>query len=364
MSRGPEVGELNQVPVPYLICPQLQSLLPESLARSLLPGTGCQKQLLAAQVQLQSGTAELQAELLQSQALLADLQAQVRGQGPPAVMGACHCEGSLRNPPPVLHAVPLTVFQVRKLELERAQHKLLLESLQQRHQADLELIENAHRYALPCLWPPGLPEAPGLPRPTCSEGPHPRLGLLLAGAASRCWKPRTSSEKSGCAGRTRRCPASTCRSARRPSRPAPSSRPSTSGTWRPPCRRRTRRWSGSGSCSGEDVRASGGPEPRDSHESLSPDSAVFELGPDSFLPFWVRPQAEHTDPRPPQGQRACPQGPRAHWLFRQGPEQQRRGLTQLRSACSPAGLSSPATGPTSRTVCAVSLWVGLAAVLR
>lgn len=157
MSRGPEVGELNQVPVPYLICPQLQSLLPESLARSLLPGTGCQKQLLAAQVQLQSGTAELQAELLQSQALLADLQAQVRGQGPPAVMGACHCEGSLRNPPPVLHAVPLTVFQVRKLELERAQHKLLLESLQQRHQADLELIENAHRYALPCLWPPGAP---------------------------------------------------------------------------------------------------------------------------------------------------------------------------------------------------------------
>ncbi|ELK12353.1 Fas-binding factor 1 [Pteropus alecto] len=85
------------------------SLLPESLARSLLPGTEYQKQLLAAQVQLQSGTAELQAELLQSQARLADLEA-----------------------------------QVRKLELERAQHKLLLESLQQRHQADLELIENAH----------------------------------------------------------------------------------------------------------------------------------------------------------------------------------------------------------------------------
>nr|KAF6455999.1 Fas binding factor 1 [Rousettus aegyptiacus] len=100
----PSSQEPTGLPVP------VQSLLPESLARSLLPGTGCQKQLLAAQVQLQSGTAELQAELLQSQALLADLQA-----------------------------------QVRKLELERAQHKLLLESLQQRHQADLELIENAHR---------------------------------------------------------------------------------------------------------------------------------------------------------------------------------------------------------------------------
>ncbi|XP_066237349.1 fas-binding factor 1 isoform X4 [Saccopteryx leptura] len=35
--------------------------------------------------------------------------------------------------------------QVQKLELEWTQHKLLLESLQQRYQADLELIENAHR---------------------------------------------------------------------------------------------------------------------------------------------------------------------------------------------------------------------------
>ncbi|XP_030317619.1 fas-binding factor 1 isoform X2 [Calypte anna] len=35
--------------------------------------------------------------------------------------------------------------QVRTLELERTQHKLLLESLQQRHQEDLDLLENAHR---------------------------------------------------------------------------------------------------------------------------------------------------------------------------------------------------------------------------
>ncbi|KAM5309130.1 fas-binding factor 1 isoform 2-T4 [Glossophaga mutica] len=88
----------------------VQFPLPESLAQHSLPGTDYQRQLLAAQVQLQSGTAELQAELLQSQARLAELEA-----------------------------------QVRKLELERAQHELLLESLQQRHQADLELIENAHR---------------------------------------------------------------------------------------------------------------------------------------------------------------------------------------------------------------------------
>lgn len=41
--------------------------------------------------------------------------------------------------------------QVRTLELERTQHKLLLESLQQRHQEDLDLLESAHRYqALAC----------------------------------------------------------------------------------------------------------------------------------------------------------------------------------------------------------------------
>ncbi|XP_064322951.1 fas-binding factor 1 isoform X3 [Phalacrocorax carbo] len=35
--------------------------------------------------------------------------------------------------------------RVRTLELERTQHKLLLESLQQRHQEDLDLLESAHR---------------------------------------------------------------------------------------------------------------------------------------------------------------------------------------------------------------------------
>ncbi|XP_076791566.1 fas-binding factor 1 isoform X3 [Arvicanthis niloticus] len=88
----------------------IQTLLPESMMHSLLPGSGYQKQLLAAQGQLQSSTAQLQVELLQSQTKVSELEA-----------------------------------QVRKLELERSQHRMLLESLQQRHQADLELIEDAHR---------------------------------------------------------------------------------------------------------------------------------------------------------------------------------------------------------------------------
>ncbi|XP_036051674.1 LOW QUALITY PROTEIN: fas-binding factor 1 [Onychomys torridus] len=88
----------------------VQPLLSESVMQSLLPGSGYQKQLLATQGQLQSSTAQLQAELLQSQTKLSELEA-----------------------------------QVRKLELERTQHRMLLESLQQRHQADLELIEDAHR---------------------------------------------------------------------------------------------------------------------------------------------------------------------------------------------------------------------------
>ncbi|XP_049996302.1 fas-binding factor 1 isoform X2 [Alexandromys fortis] len=88
----------------------VQPMLPESVIQSLLPGSGYQKQLLAAQGQFPSSTAQLQVELLQSQTKLAELEA-----------------------------------QVRKLELERTQHSMLLESLQQRHQADLELIEDAHR---------------------------------------------------------------------------------------------------------------------------------------------------------------------------------------------------------------------------
>ncbi|XP_032472975.1 fas-binding factor 1 isoform X2 [Phocoena sinus] len=105
----PAIGFPSSQEAPGLSVP-VQSLLPEFLAWSLLPGSEYQQQLLAAPAQLQRGTAELQAHLLQSQARLAELEA-----------------------------------QVRKLELERTQHLLLLESLQQRHQADLELIDSAHR---------------------------------------------------------------------------------------------------------------------------------------------------------------------------------------------------------------------------
>lgn len=49
--------------------------------QSLLPGSGFQKQLLAAQGQLQSSTAQLQVELLQSQTKLSELEAQVRAAG-------------------------------------------------------------------------------------------------------------------------------------------------------------------------------------------------------------------------------------------------------------------------------------------
>lgn len=69
VSRGPG-GSQAQL---------LQSLFPEPLEQSLLPGY--QKQLLAAQAQLQSGTAQLQAELLQSHTRLAELEVQVRDTG-------------------------------------------------------------------------------------------------------------------------------------------------------------------------------------------------------------------------------------------------------------------------------------------
>lgn len=49
----------------------------------------------------------------------------------------------------------LGAWQVRTLELERSQHKLLLESLQQRHKEDLDLLESAHRYQA-LAWAPLL----------------------------------------------------------------------------------------------------------------------------------------------------------------------------------------------------------------
>lgn len=49
----------------------------------------------------------------------------------------------------------------------------------------------------------------------------------------------------------RSCRPGICLTAKKLSKPTPSSQPSTSVAWRLPCKRRTRRWSGFGSCSGE-----------------------------------------------------------------------------------------------------------------
>uniref|UniRef100_A0A8C3SFE9 Fas binding factor 1 n=1 Tax=Chelydra serpentina TaxID=8475 RepID=A0A8C3SFE9_CHESE len=92
----------------------LQLLQAEPLALSLLNASEYEKRL-------RENMAGHQVELLSAQTRLAELESQVR------------------DPPAGLRA------EVRKLELERNQQKLLLESLQQRHQEDLELIENAHR---------------------------------------------------------------------------------------------------------------------------------------------------------------------------------------------------------------------------
>ncbi|XP_053151771.1 fas-binding factor 1 isoform X3 [Hemicordylus capensis] len=87
---------------------QLLHLEPHALS---LPNTSeYEKRLAGVQVQLRESMASYQAELLSAQTRLTELEG-----------------------------------QVRRLELEKAQQNLLLESLQQSHQEDLELIENAHR---------------------------------------------------------------------------------------------------------------------------------------------------------------------------------------------------------------------------
>ncbi|NXQ90340.1 FBF1 factor, partial [Nyctibius grandis] len=86
--------------------PQLQA---ESSALGLLH----ERRLGAPAAQLHEDTSGCQAALLSAQARVAELES-----------------------------------QVQMLELERTQHKLLLESLQQRHQQDLDLLESTHRSRL------------------------------------------------------------------------------------------------------------------------------------------------------------------------------------------------------------------------
>ncbi|XP_062976391.1 fas-binding factor 1 [Elgaria multicarinata webbii] len=90
------------------VCSQLLHPEPHALSS---PNIGeYEKGLARVQAQLRGNLASYQAELLSAQTRLAELE-----------------------------------VQARRLELEKNQQKLLLESLQQRHQEDLELIENAHR---------------------------------------------------------------------------------------------------------------------------------------------------------------------------------------------------------------------------
>ncbi|XP_039183994.1 fas-binding factor 1 isoform X1 [Crotalus tigris] len=87
-----------------------QALISEPHLPSSANNADYEKRMAGVQVQLQETLGTYQAELLSAQTRLTELE-----------------------------------IQVRRLELEKNQHKFLLESLQQRHQEDLELIENAHR---------------------------------------------------------------------------------------------------------------------------------------------------------------------------------------------------------------------------
>nr|XP_025033908.1 fas-binding factor 1 isoform X1 [Pelodiscus sinensis]XP_025033909.1 fas-binding factor 1 isoform X1 [Pelodiscus sinensis]XP_025033910.1 fas-binding factor 1 isoform X1 [Pelodiscus sinensis] len=100
---------MSGAPLPQVLLQQ-QLLQAEPLALSLLNAGENEKRLAALQAQLRENVAGHQVELLSAQTRLTELES-----------------------------------QVRKLELERNQQKLLLDSLQQHHQEDLELIENAHR---------------------------------------------------------------------------------------------------------------------------------------------------------------------------------------------------------------------------
>lgn len=78
--------------------------------------------------------------------------------------------GSLLLP---YHLVVFFPVQIRRLELEKSQQKLLLESLQQRHQEDLELIEKAHRYWL--FWSRHFPKSFQVQKPISASNINKRV---------------------------------------------------------------------------------------------------------------------------------------------------------------------------------------------
>uniref|UniRef100_A0A8C5RCC7 Fas binding factor 1 n=1 Tax=Laticauda laticaudata TaxID=8630 RepID=A0A8C5RCC7_LATLA len=88
----------------------LDALILEPRLLSSLNNADYEKKMVGVQAQLRETLGTYQAELLSAQTRFTELE-----------------------------------VQVRRLELEKNQQKLLLESLQRRHQEDLELIENAHR---------------------------------------------------------------------------------------------------------------------------------------------------------------------------------------------------------------------------
>ncbi|XP_070790716.1 fas-binding factor 1 isoform X1 [Pituophis catenifer annectens] len=96
--------EITKVPV------NSQALISEPHLLSSPNNADYEKRMAGVQAQLRETLGTYQAELLSAQTRLTELE-----------------------------------VQVRRLELEKNQQKLLLESLQRRHQEDLELIENAHR---------------------------------------------------------------------------------------------------------------------------------------------------------------------------------------------------------------------------
>ncbi|XP_073540017.1 fas-binding factor 1 isoform X2 [Phyllobates terribilis] len=75
-----------------------------------------------------------------------------RDRDKPATLQSKIQEGKKEIHSDVLHNKLLELeTQIRKLQLEREQQNLLLETLQQRHKEDLELIENAHKNRLKLL---------------------------------------------------------------------------------------------------------------------------------------------------------------------------------------------------------------------
>ncbi|XP_042248402.1 fas-binding factor 1 homolog isoform X3 [Thunnus maccoyii] len=142
--RGGPKHAVDETPQPLTFSNLTSTVLPGSMG-SVPQQNQTQNTQTAVQQQVTFTTDSLQQLLLQQQMM----QSQLLGLGGVVDTGALQRLKEREQQPGDHHALQARIIQlegqVKTLQLERDQSQMLLESVQQRHKQDMELMENAHK---------------------------------------------------------------------------------------------------------------------------------------------------------------------------------------------------------------------------